>query len=142
MPMIEVTERDMLRSTVVEPAWYRVRIDDVGEAPSKDKQSMNYPVSGTILFNADTGLDYFERDGQKVPVAGVPLDGVPTWFFNSKAIGFAEGFIKACGGEWKLGRINLDAAKGKEIDVFVENNLWEGSMRNRVNHKYRVPKQQ
>jgi hypothetical protein len=125
MPVISFSEKDLLRGKIVEPAWYRVRIDNIGEAPSKDGGSTNYPVEGVILKNADNGSEEFK---------GVPIE----WNFNSKAIGFAVGFLQAFGVDVKAGaRFDLNAASGKEIDVFIENDTWQGRMKNQVNHKYR-----
>ena len=102
-----------------------MRIESVGEAPSKDGGSTNYPVEGTIIRHADSGSEEF---------AGVPVD----WNFNSKAISFAAGFLKAFGEDVKSGvRFNLNAAEGQLLDVFVENDTWQGRTINRVNHKYR-----
>lgn len=132
MAFIELTDRDINAGKIVEPAWYRVRIDSVGEAPAKASEkgpSTNYPVEGTILFNADNGSKDF---------AGLPL----TWNFNSKALGFTVGFLAALGADVKPGRVNLQAAEGKEIDVYVENGEWQGRIVNRVNHKYRKPQTQ
>jgi len=129
MPMINFSERDLLRGKVIEPAWYRVRIDSIGEAPSKDGGSTNYPVEASVIRNADNGNENFK---------GAPLD----WNFNSKAIGFAVGFLQAFGVEVKPGvRFELKSAEGKELDVFVENDTWQGRLVNRVNHKYRAPRQ-
>jgi hypothetical protein len=125
MPVIQFGERDLLRGKVVEPAWYVVTIGQVGEQLSKDGGSTNYPVEGTIVANADNGSTDF---------AGVPLD----WMFNSKAIGFAVGFLSAFGVDVKAGaRFDLANAGGKQLEVFVENDQWQGRMVNRVNHKYR-----
>lgn len=126
MPMISFSDRDLLRGKVVEPAWYVVEIQQVGEAPSKDGGSTNYPVEGVIIKNADNGSEDFK---------GVPLD----WNFNSKAIGFAVGFLAAFGVDVKSGaRFELGNAIGKQLEVFVENGEWQGRIVNRVNHKYRV----
>ncbi len=128
-PVIEFSQKDLLRGKVVPPAWYRVHIDAIGEAPSKDGGSTNYPAEGTILFNADNGDKEF---------AGVPLD----WNFNSKAIGFAVGFLQSFGVEVAPGkRFELASAAGKDLDVFVENDTYQGRMMNRVNHKYRTPRE-
>jgi hypothetical protein len=117
-----------MRGKVVDPAWYLVSIDNIGEAPSKDGGSTNYPVEGTILKNADNGSEDFK---------GVPLD----WNFNSKAIGFAVGFLQAFGVDVKSGaRFELSNAVGKTVEVFVENGEWQGRLVNRVNHKYRTPR--
>jgi hypothetical protein len=132
-PVITFSDRDMNRGKVVPPAWYRMRIDSVGEAPAKasDKgPSTNYPVEGTILFNADNGDKQY---------ADTPVD----WNFNSKAIGFAVGFLQAFGVEVKSGtRFDLKSAEGRELDVFVENDTYQGRVINRVNHKYRAPREQ
>lgn len=125
MPIVQYGERDLLRGTVVEPAWYVMNVDHVGEAPSKDGGSTNYPVEGTIVKNADTGSEEYK---------GVPVD----WMFNSKAIGFSVGFLKSFGVDVKAGaRFDLANAAGKQLEVFVENDTWQGRLVNRVNHKYR-----
>jgi len=129
MPIITFSEKDLLRGKPVTPAWYRMRIDNIGEALSKDQGSTNYPAEGTILYNADNGDKEF---------AGVPID----WNFNSKAIGFAVGFLAAFGVEVKPGtRFELKVAEGKELDVFVENDTYQGRIVNKVNHKYRTPRE-
>ena len=128
MPLIQFQQKDLLRGKIVEPAWYRVKIIATGEKPSKDGGSTNYPMEGIIVCNAEDGNTEF---------AGVPLD----WNFNSRALGFAVGFLKSLGMDVSSGtRYDLSAAAGKEIDVFVENDMYEGRMVNRVNHKYRPAK--
>jgi hypothetical protein len=131
MPVISFNERDLMRGKIVTPGWYRVKIEGVGEAPAKQSEkgpSTNYPVEATLMFNGDTG---------DVEFAGVPLD----WNFNSKAIGFAVGFLQSFGVDVKAGtRFDLKSAEGREVDVFVENDTWQGRLVNRVNHKYRTPR--
>lgn len=132
MPIISFSDRDLLRGTVVTPGWYRVKIDSIGESPAKpqpDKPpSTNYPVEATILFNGDNG---------DIQFATVPVD----WNFNSRAIGFAVGFLKAFGVDVKAGtRFDLRSAEGGEVDVYVENDTYQGRIVNRVNHKYRAIK--
>ncbi len=124
-PIIEFGERDILRGKIVTPAWYRVHIESVGEAPSKDQQSTNYLVAGTIVKNADNGDGAF---------SGVPLD----WNFNSKAIGFSVGYLEAFGQTVTAGkRFDLSDTENGDIDVFVENDTYNGRLVNKVNHKYR-----
>lgn len=129
MPVISFSQRDLLRGKIITPAWYRVKIEAVGEAPAKQSEkgpSTNYPVEATILFNGDNG---------SVEFTGCPVD----WNFNSKAIGFAVGFLQAFGVEVTPGtRFDLKSAEGKEVDVFVENDTYQGRLVNRVNHKYRA----
>src|SRR3970040_1260629 len=126
MPVVQFSDKDLLRGKVVEPAWYFMHIESVGEAPSKDGGSTNYPVEGVIVKNADNGNEEFK---------GVPID----WNFNSKAIGFSVGFLQAFGVDVKSGaRFDLANAAGKQLEVFVENDTYQGRMVNRVNHKYRA----
>ena len=127
MPIVTFNEKDLMRGKIITPAWYRIKIDSVGEVPSKDGGSTNYPIEGTILFDADNGSKDFE---------GTPI----TWNFNSKAMGFALGFFQALGEDVKAGvRYDLKYGEGKELDVFVENDTYNGRLVNRVNHKYRRP---
>jgi hypothetical protein len=129
MAQVSFTKRELNRGKVVDPAWYRIKIETVGEAPAKASEkgpSTNYPVEGTILFNGDTGDTTFRE---------IPLD----WNFNSKAMGFAVGFLQAFGVEVKEGvRYDLKSAEGREIDVFVDNDVYNNRPINKVNHKYRV----
>ena len=131
MPIVTFSDRDLLRGKIITPGWYRVRIEAIGEAPAKDSgkgPSTNYPVEGTIQFNGDNG---------DITFANVPIE----WNFNSKAQGFAVGFLQAFGVDVKPGvRFDLKSAEGKDIDVFIENATWDNRLVNRVNHKYRTPK--
>src|SRR5262245_46484042 len=131
MPIVEFSDRDLLQGKVVTPAWYRVRIEEVGEEPAKVSEkgpSTNYPVQATILFNGDNGSTEFTN---------VPIK----WNFNSKAIGFAVGCLKCFGGEvLSHKRYDLKAAEGREIDVYIENDTYQNRLVNRVNHKYREPR--
>jgi hypothetical protein len=131
MPVVEFSQRDLMRGRTITPGWYRVKIETVGEAPAKASEkgpSTNYPVEATIQFNGDTGDTEF---------AGMPLD----WNFNSKAIGFAVGFLQAFGVDVKAGsRFDLKSAEGREVDVFVTNDTYQGRLVNRVDHKYRAPR--
>ena len=138
MPVIQYSKRDLLRDKVVSPSWYKVLIESVGEwTPSADKQSQNLAIESTIVCNADDG---------SVEFADVPIGGLGTWSFNSKAMGFSLGLVKALAPQFGMNadeiddktRIELKQAEGKMIELFVDNNLYEGRMRNKVNHKYRA----
>lgn len=121
----EFSKRDLNAGKIVTPAWYRMKIEEVTEKPSKDQQSTNWVTVGTIIANADDGSTEF---------AEVPI----TWNFNSKALGFARGFLEALGITAELGkRYDPTAAVGQVLDVFVENGTYDGRIVNRVEHKYR-----
>lgn len=129
-PMVEFTESDLLRNKVVVPSWYRLDLGLVSEwSPSKDQQSNNCTIEAVIQFNADNGDEEFK---------GVPI----TLQFNDKvkARGFIEGFLRALGVNVTAQRYELNAASGKQIDAYIENETYEGRIRNRCNHKYRTPK--
>lgn len=127
------SKKDILGGKIYPPSWYRVRIVDVTAGPSKnvEKPSTNFEITGEILFDSDSGdATYAEH----------PLK----WMFNSRAMGFAKGFLISLGvpeEEIKEDvRFDFKNAMGKEIDVYVENELFEGRQVNRVNHKYRMPR--
>src|SRR5215813_9283959 len=125
-PIIEFDDADFMRK-VVEPAWYRVRVEDVTEALSKDGGSTNYNIESTIRFNGDNGSTKYQ---------GVII----TWNINSKFKSAAIGFLSCFGiNAEPRKRYELANAIGKELDVFVENDTWQGRVVNRVNHKYRSP---
>ncbi|SRR5258706_6500971 len=124
MPVVSFSDKDLLRGRVITPGWYIVRIDQIGEKLSKNQESTNFLVEATILGNADDGSTEF---------ANFPLE----WNFNSKAMGFAVGYLKALGFEVEAGkRYDLSATAGKSLKVFIENDIYEGRTVNRVNHKY------
>lgn len=128
MPVVGFDEKDFLRGKIVAPAWYLMEITEVNEKLSANGESTNYPVEGTIINNDDDGsTDY----------AGVPI----IWNFNSKARGFIIGFLQSMGQDVKPGmRVELGAAVGRRVVVYVENKTYEGRILNAVNHKYRAPK--
>ena len=125
--LVEFSQEDILRSKIIKPAWYRVRINKVTEALSKNGDSTNWILEGKVLHDADTGDKEFEN---------VPS---PYWNLNSKAKGFMVGFFASLGVEILPGtRVDFKNAEGRELDVFVENEMYENRMVNRINHKYRA----
>ena len=126
---IDFSNEDLQRGKLITPAWYLVHVDDVSQALSKNGDSTNFLIKGTIVKNADVPTDS--------SFTGFPT---PYWNFNSKAKGFMIGFFAAMGIEPSEGqRYDLEAFKGREIEVMIENDLYEGRMVNRINHKYRKP---
>ena len=127
MPVVQFSQRDINRGRIIDPAWYRVRIDTIGEVPTTTAKgpSINYPVEAVILFNGDTGAKDF---------TDCPID----WTFNSKAIGFAVGLLKALGVEVTPDkRFELKSCEGREVDVYIENDTYQNRLVNKMNHKYR-----
>jgi len=130
MPVIEFSDEDLLSGKIVEPAWYHVKVNAIGEKTSSKGDSTNYPVEGIILYNADNGDETFK---------GVPLTE-RNWMFNSKIPAFIIDFIKAVSdGDVEANkRFELNDAIGRELDTFVGNDTYDGRMKNKVTHQYRV----
>jgi hypothetical protein len=129
---VSFNDDDLKRGELIEPGWYTVQIETVEGSLAKNGQSTNYLVKGKIIRNGDNGDEKY---------AGYP---VPYWNFNSKAMGFAQGYFKALLNIDKLEagvRYDLAAGEGKMLDIFIENKEYEGSMRNGVKHLYRAPRQ-
>jgi len=131
-PIITFNEQDILRNKIVTPGWYHVRVDRVLEKPStgtNPETTTIWPLEGTIIKNADNGSEEF---------AGVPTPAGWNFNDNPKAKGFMIGFFSSLGAEVTPGtRMELKVAEGKELEVFIENDTYEGRIVNRINHKYR-----
>lgn len=141
MPLVGYTKRELLRDKLVNPAWYLVLIETIGEwTLSKDKGSQNMVVEGTIIKNADDGTTEFKD---------VPIGGMGSWNFNTKAMGFSLGLVKATAKQLGINpeeidektRIEFKHLEGKLVEVFVDNDQFEGRMKNKVTHKYREPRE-
>lgn len=141
MPVVQYDKKALLRDKLVTPAWYRVMIDTVGEwIPSKDKQSNNMVIEGTIICNAENGSEEFKD---------VPIGGMGAWSFNSKpnALGFSLGLTKSLAPQLGFNpdeitpdtKIEFKHFEGKIVDVFIINDTFEGRIKNKVDHRYRAP---
>ena len=140
MPTVQYSKRDLLRDKIVTPSWYTVVIDNVGEwSPSKDGKSNNMIVEGTILRDAENGSEEFKD---------VPIGGMGAWSFNTKALGFRLGLVKACAEQLGINpeditpdaKIEFKHLEGKVVDVHIVNDTYEGRVKNKVDHSYRTAK--
>lgn len=116
MPLtFSISREDMLRSKVVEPGWYNCIIKGVSQEAASTDGSTN------------TIVDFVVIDG---PQKDVPLRR----YFSEKAPGFAVNFFKACGAQIGEQGATFDVEKsiGRKMQVFVKNEEYGGSMRNRV----------
>ena len=127
--MMEFDNTDIKRNIIVEPAWYRTRILEVGSPEvSKKGDSFNTTVKAIILRNADNGSEQF---------ADVPI----FYMFNTKARGFALGWLEALGHKVESAqRVDLKAGEGMEIEQFIGNRTYEERLQNDPQHKYRAAK--
>ncbi len=129
MPVIDFSQDDLLRGKLVTPGWYVVELGAFTQKLAKSGESNNYIFEDSkIVKNAETGSEEF---------AGVPLNIL--FSGHPKAKGFMVGFFSALGADIKPGsRLNLENAAGKQIEVFVDNDIYEGRTVNRINHQYRA----
>ncbi len=128
MPIIDFSEDDLLRGKPVTPSWYRVKLGQFAEKMSSGGDSTNWTFDDSrILFDADSGDKTF---------ANVSI----TVRFNSKAKGFLVGFFSALGADVKPGsRFELRNGEGREIDIFIKNDTYEGRIVNKQD-LFRAPR--
>ena len=123
--MIEFTQKDILRGKLVEPAWYQGHIEGLDKKLAAKGDSTNYNYEITLVKNADNGDTKF---------SGVPV----TINFNTKAKGFMIGFFTALGANVEAGsRFNEESAVGKDIELYIINEEFDGRMINKCKHQYR-----
>ena len=131
MGVIGFSNRDILRSKIVKPSWYKVRINQVSEMNSKKGDSINYRIDDAeIVCDDETGDTEF---------TGVPT---PFWLFNSQAKGFMIPFFESITGEKIEDGTRMawgTALHGKEVAVQIVNEMYEGRLVNKMTHNYRVP---
>lgn len=123
MPMtFVVTRTDMLRSKVLDPAWYKVKVTKVSQEEANTDSSMNTWIDFVVLSGPA------QKDGSQ------PVDVPLRRCFNEKAPGFIVPFLSACGtkvGE-NGGNFDIERSVGREMFVYVKNRLWENNLQNDV----------
>lgn len=119
----KVTREDMLRSKVLNPAWYVAKVVKVWQETAKsDGESTNTWIEFSILSGPD------QEDGSKANDTPVRR------CFSEKAPGFILPYLKACGTQVKEGGGDYDIEKsvGIVMELYIVNRMWEGSMQNDV----------
>ena len=125
MAFMEYNEKDMKRSIIVTPSWYRVKITACDEKLSQKGDSTNWMMEATIIKHAD-------NDGEEF--AGVPV----MWNFNSKAAGLSVGFVTSCGGDISAGsRFRMQDTVGKEVEMNVITGAYNNIPKNDTNYQFR-----
>lgn len=129
MGIIPVSKRDLLRSKVVKPGLYRVRILNVDESLSKKGDSTNYRLEGEVVCS------YPDNDTE---FAGVPTPYL--WYFNDKAAGMMIPLYEAITGEKVEEGSRLDfsnnALAGRELIVRIDNEKYQGRIVNSIVNEY------
>jgi hypothetical protein len=129
MAIFEFTDSDLMRNKVVEPAWYVLDIQGHRDwTPSKAGDSNNCFFECVIEKNADNGDTTY---------AGVPVEVMLN--DKPKARGFIEAWLRGLGVDVQSKqRYNGEAAVGRKIEAFIENDTYNGRLVNKINHKYRM----
>jgi hypothetical protein len=116
MPVINLTAADIAKSKNLEAGWYLAKIVKVHDlTPSAKKDSMNSPVDFEIKNQIAEGK-------------------VITVTFNSKAMGMITPLLKAINPNEEVvpGTINTDILMGKEVDVHIVIDNFEGRLLNKI----------
>ena len=121
---LTITKEDLLKSKILEPSWYPVKVRGTTTKPAGTDGSTVYTVE-MIVTGGPT-----QKDG------GSPI-GVPLYkTYSEKAPGFAVKFFQVLGANIDPNKastdVDFDAAKDRELKAFVKNDLWKGVMRNIV----------
>lgn len=122
--MININRKDVLRSTIVPPDWYTVKVKGVTKKPATSDGSTNYFFS----------IEIAEGENAEIPTKD--------FLVNEKGV-FSSGlnFFVACGfprteleklrkGEATTVQLDENACVGKVIKAFVANTKWENRVSN------------
>lgn len=113
--MIKVTKSDLIKGRTYDCDWYPVEVIDFDEKAAKTDGSTNYVYTFRILSGPFEG-------------------GELTRTFSEKVIGMMVPFVEACGGKFDEdgGSFDPAALKGRKLQVYNNNRMYEGKMRNDV----------
>jgi hypothetical protein len=123
--MFQLEPSDLLRSKIVKPGFYVLKIKSMGQKPSNNGESINYPVEAEIVCEANGDTTY----------KGVPV----SWMFNSKAMGYVVGFLEAVFPGQKAEankRYDETMVVGQSVVAAVANGVYNGAPQNQVQHNY------
>lgn len=115
MTSLRYSKDDLLRGKIVDPGWYDAKVYDIKEYAAASDGSQNWDIHLRII------------DG--------PFDGVPIKrTFNEKAPGFAIKYAEAFGFKTDPngGEIPLMNTNGKNVRIYIKNELYNGRMTNKV----------
>ncbi len=126
MALFEVTAEDVARGTIIRPGWYRFKVSNVEDRPAKTDGS---PVTFVTCVLQD-GVDHAGDPAPNVPVLAV---------FSTKAPGTVIAFYNAFMPEDKrigkggMSGVSLDDRfKGKEAQIYVVNDQYDGRTTNKA----------
>jgi hypothetical protein len=116
---LAISKSDAKRSTLVDPGWYKARIGEIEmKKGSKDKTANVFHIPLTIT-----------TPGKFVDV---PL----MYWVSEKAPGMAIPMLRAVGvqigDDFEGSEFNLEVLQGKDVEVAITNELFDGALKNSV----------
>ena len=112
--IITITKEDLLKSKLLEPGWYKARVLQTTTKPAKTDGSTVFTLEMLVTAGPN------QKDGSAP--AGVKLYRT----YSEKATGFATKFFQVLGATIDPNgnnKLDFDAANGRELGVFVKNEL-------------------
>lgn len=120
---LTITREDLLKSKILEPGWYKVKINDVAVKEAKTDGSTVYNLEMTVIGGPS------QKDG----VSPVGIKVFRT--YSEKAPGFAVKLFQALGAKIdpeKGAEVDFAGTVGRELGAYIKNDLYKGVMKNVV----------
>ncbi len=124
--IVNFSKSQLLRGTILTPGWFKASIKSLEEKLSRDKESMNHKYTFAVVQPG-------RPDDERIDVEHI---------FNSKAMGRMIPFIVAMTGKkpqeiidgLESGEFAFDTESviGKELQVRIKNEEYEGNLQNRT----------
>jgi hypothetical protein len=116
---LTVSKEDAKRAQIVEPGWYQALIKDIDLKKSTDGTSMTFHISCVITTPGSAN--------------SVPIKT----YVSEKAPGMAIPMLNATGSNidpenFEGADFDLERCIGKAVDIAVENETYEGKMKNTI----------
>jgi hypothetical protein len=115
-----VTREDMLRSKVLDPGWYKMKVTRVWQEASAAGDSTNTWIQFAVISGP------VQKDGSSAVETPVRR------CFSEKAPGFIVPYLKAAGAQVDVngGDFDIEKSVGKEMLVYIENKMYENKPQN------------
>jgi len=120
---LTITKEDLLKSKILEPGWYPTKV--------RGTTTKSATTDGSTVFT----VEFAVTGGPNQKDGSSPIGVTLYKTYSEKAPGFAVKFFQTIGAlidPEKGATVDFDAAKNRELKVFVKNDLWKGVMRNVV----------
>jgi hypothetical protein len=120
---LTITKEDLLKSKILEPGWYKVKITNATSKPAS--------TDGSIVYT----LEMVVTSGPKQKDGAMPAGLKLFRTYSEKAPGFAVKLFQALGAKIdpeKGAEVDFASTVGRELGAYVKNDLYKGVMKNVV----------